>query len=151
MRFQGKSRLGFYPLPLSEAQRIRKFLQFPVTPSSALDPWVGDGLAFEAITNDAEVLRYGIELDAYRAEQSKQRIPNVIQGNALEVQCVVECSGLQFLNSVLRQNAIMMHALQKQPPKDRSLCPSRCASVSGPLGGTYFRISKISTLCSGGR
>ena len=30
MRFLGKSRLGFYPLPLSEAQRIRKFLQPPV-------------------------------------------------------------------------------------------------------------------------
>ena len=98
MRFVGKSRLGFYPLPLSEAQRIRRFLQFPVTPSSALDPCVGDGVAFEAITNDAQVLRYGIELDSYRAEQSKQRIQNVIQGNALEVQCVVECFGLLYLN-----------------------------------------------------
>jgi hypothetical protein len=59
---------------------------------------VGDGVAFEAITNDPQVLRYGIELDSYRAEQSKQRIQNVIQGNALEVQCAVECFGLQFLN-----------------------------------------------------
>ena len=50
MRFQGKSRHGFYPLPLSEAQRIRRFLLFPDQPSSALDPCVGDGMAFEAIT-----------------------------------------------------------------------------------------------------
>jgi hypothetical protein len=98
LRFQGKSRLGFYPLPFSEAQRIRKFLQFPGAPSSALDPCVGDGAAFEVITSGAEVLRYGIELDSYRAEQSKQRIQNVIQGNALEVQCAVECFGLQVLN-----------------------------------------------------
>ena len=98
MRFQGKSRLGFYPLPFSEAQRIRRFLLFPDESTSALDPCVGDGAAFEVITSGAEVFRYGIELDAYRAEQSKQRIQNVIQGNALEVQCAVECFGLQFLN-----------------------------------------------------
>jgi hypothetical protein len=55
-------------------------------------------VAFEAITGGAEVLRYGIELDAYRAEQARQRIPNIIQGNALEVQCAVECWGLSFLN-----------------------------------------------------
>ena len=98
MRFQGKSRLGFYPLPLSEAQRIRRILLFPDQPSSALDPCVGDGVAFEVITNGAEVVRYGIELDAYRAEQARQRIPNTLQGNALEVQCPVECFGLLYLN-----------------------------------------------------
>jgi 16S rRNA G966 N2-methylase RsmD len=98
LRFLGKSRLGFYPLPLSEAQRILKFLQFPVTPTSALDPCVGDGVAFEAITSDADMLRYGIELDSYRAEQARQRIPNMVQGNALEVHCPVESFGLLYLN-----------------------------------------------------
>jgi 16S rRNA G966 N2-methylase RsmD len=98
LRFQGKSRLGFYPLPLSESLRIRRFLWFPGAPSSALDPCVGDGVAFEVITNGAEVVRYGIEVDAYRAEQARQRIPNVVQGNALEVQCPVECFGLLYLN-----------------------------------------------------
>jgi hypothetical protein len=53
LRFQGKSRLGFFPLPLCEAQRIRKFLWFSDAPSSAIDPCVGDGVAFEVITNDA--------------------------------------------------------------------------------------------------
>ena len=98
MRFQGKSRLGFYPLPLSEAQRIRRFLLFPDQPLSALDPCAGDGVGFEAITSGAEVLRYGIELDAFRVEQARQRIPNVLQGNALEVQCAVECFPLLYLN-----------------------------------------------------
>jgi len=98
LRFEGKSRLGFYPLPFSEAERIRKFLLFPDEPSSALDPCVGDGVAFEAITNGAEVIRYGIELDSYRAEQARQRILNVVQGNTLEVQCAVECFGLLYLN-----------------------------------------------------
>ncbi len=98
MRFQGKSRLGFYPLPLSQAERIRRFLWFPDAPSSAIDPCIGDGVAFEVITRGAEVLRYGIELDAYRAEQARQRIPNIVQGNTLEVQCPVESFGLSFLN-----------------------------------------------------
>jgi SAM-dependent methyltransferase len=98
LRFQGKSRLGFYPLPLTEAERIRNFLLFPDQPSSALDPCAGDGVAFEVITNGAEVIRYGIELDAYRVDQARQRIQNVVQGNALEVQCPVECFGLLYLN-----------------------------------------------------
>jgi 16S rRNA G966 N2-methylase RsmD len=89
--------MGFYPLPLSEAQRIRSFLQFPDA-SSAIDPCVGDGVAFEAITSGANVLRYGIELDAYRAEQARERIPNVVQGNTLEVQCQVDSFGLLYLN-----------------------------------------------------
>jgi hypothetical protein len=101
LRFQGKSRLGFYPLPLPEAQRIRSFLRFPDAPSSAIDPCVGDGVAFEVITSGAEVFRYGIELDAYRAEQARQRIPNIVQGNTLEVQCPVECFGLLYLNPPL--------------------------------------------------
>jgi hypothetical protein len=98
VRFQGKSRLGFYPLPLSEAQRIRGFLCFPDASSSSIDPCVGNGVAFEVITNGAQVLRYGIELDAFRAEQARQRIPNIVQGNTLEVQCPVECFGLLYLN-----------------------------------------------------
>jgi hypothetical protein len=98
LRFVGKNKMGFYPLPLSESHRIRKFLQFPGTASSAIDPCVGDGAAFEVITNGAEVFRYGIELDSYRAEQAKHRIPNIVQGNTLEVQCPVECFGLLYLN-----------------------------------------------------
>jgi hypothetical protein len=98
MRAAGRLRLGFYPLPLSEAQRIRQWLSFPDTLSSAVDPCVGDGVAFEAITSRAEVHRYGIELDAYRAEQARGQIPNVVHGNALEVHCAVESFSLLYLN-----------------------------------------------------
>jgi len=62
-------KMGYFPLPVSEAQRIRKSLLFPDQSSSVLDPCVGDGGAFEAITSGAKAFRYGIELDAYRAEQ----------------------------------------------------------------------------------
>ena len=57
-------------------------------------PCVGDGGAFEVITSGAHVLRYGIELDAYRAEQARERIANVLQANTLEVQCPVESYSL---------------------------------------------------------
>ncbi len=55
-------------------------------------------MAFEAITSGARVVRNGIELDAYRAEQARERNPNVVQGNTLEVQCQVDCFGLLYLN-----------------------------------------------------
>jgi hypothetical protein len=55
-------------------------------------------VAFAAITSCAEVHRYGIELDAYRAEQARQRVSNIIQGNTLEVQCPVESLALVYLN-----------------------------------------------------
>jgi hypothetical protein len=43
MRAASRMRMAFYPLPLSEAQRIRSFLLFPTEPAAALDPCVGDG------------------------------------------------------------------------------------------------------------
>ena len=98
MRFSGKSRLGFYPLPVCEARQIRKFLLFPDNQSTALDPCVGDAVAFEAITAGADVLRYGIELDAYRAEQASKCVGNIMQANTLEVHCPVESFSLIFEN-----------------------------------------------------
>ena len=38
MRTAGRERLGFYPLSLAEAQRIRKFLQFPTMPCAMTKP-----------------------------------------------------------------------------------------------------------------
>jgi SAM-dependent methyltransferase len=108
MRWTGRLKMGHFPLPLSEARRIRQFLLFPEQPSSALDPCVGDGGAFAAITSGAEVVRYGIELDAYRAEQARQRIAQVIHGNTMEVHCPVESFGLLYQN----------------PPYDWTLQPS---------------------------
>ena len=50
MRIQGKLRLGYFPLPLTEALRIRACLQYPVSPYSAIDPCIGDGTAFLTVT-----------------------------------------------------------------------------------------------------
>ena len=98
MRLAGRERLGFYPLPIAEAKRIRKYLRFPDCVSSALDPCAGEGAAFAELTMDADVLRYGVELDAERAASARSRTNEVIQGNCFDVQCPVESFSLIYLN-----------------------------------------------------
>ncbi len=97
-RLNAKVRCNYYPLPLREAERIRNLLRFPVEPFSALDPCVGDGAAFAAITGDSSARRYGIELDAYRAEQAGPSLTKIVQGNCLETHCAVESFSLCFCN-----------------------------------------------------
>lgn len=98
MRNRGKLRLGYFPLPLAEARRIGACLRYPALPCSAIDPCSGDGAAFLAITGEALVRRYGIELDAYRAEQAAVVVDELVHGDCLEVHCPVESFGLAFLN-----------------------------------------------------
>jgi len=98
MRLPGRERLGFYPLPIAEAERLRRFLGFPDKPCCALDPCVGEGAAFAEIASDRKVLRYGVELDAGRAEQARTKGIEVIHGNCFDLQCPVESFSLIYLN-----------------------------------------------------
>jgi hypothetical protein len=98
MRPAGRQRLGFYPLPIPEAERIRRFLVFPDKQSCALDPCVGDGAALAEIASDKNASRYGIELDAGRADQARTKEIEVIHGNCFDVQCPVESFSLIYLN-----------------------------------------------------
>jgi len=98
MRLAGRERLGFYPLPIPEAERIRKFLAFPDKQCCALDPCVGDGAAFAEITSDKRALGYGVELDAGRAQQARTKEIEVIHGNCFDVQCPAEYFSLIYLN-----------------------------------------------------
>src|SRR5579884_2354402 len=97
-RLNAKIRCNYYPLPPKEAQRIRNLLQFPAGPFSVLDPCVGDGAALAAITRDSAARRYGIELDAYRAEQASGVLTKIIQGDCLETHCSVESFSCIFEN-----------------------------------------------------
>lgn len=98
MRNTGRLKLGYYPLPLSEAQRLRTHLLLPEKPFSALDPCVGDGSAFEILIQQSAALRYGIELDSYRTEQARKRDIEVVHGDTLEVQCRVDTLSFLYLN-----------------------------------------------------
>ena len=97
-RLAARIRCNYYPLPLREAERIRNLLQFPGEPFSTLDPCVGEGIAFSVITKDSSARRYGIELDAYRAEQAAPSLNRIIQGSTLETHCSVESFSLIYEN-----------------------------------------------------
>ncbi|HWO28457.1 MAG TPA: DUF6094 domain-containing protein, partial [Candidatus Acidoferrum sp.] len=116
MRPAGRERMGFYPLPLAEADRIRNFLSFSDQHCSALDPCIGDGAAFTKITSRGNVSRYGIELDAFRAEQARPFVDEMRQGNCFDVQCPVESFSLIYLNppydfELAQQNSKRMEQL----------------------------------------
>jgi len=97
LRIEGRIRLGYFPLPLPEAERIRKHLQ--LTPGFvALDPCVGEGHALAAITAGVKGHSGGIELDAYRAEQAAVRADQVVHASTFDVHCPAESISLLYLN-----------------------------------------------------
>jgi hypothetical protein len=65
-RNAARLKMGFYPLPEGEAARLRALLEF-AGPASVVDPCAGQGIALEIITQDADVRRHSVELDAERA------------------------------------------------------------------------------------
>ena len=97
MRLAGRWKLGFYPLPVTEAARIRIRLQYR-DEFAAVDPCVGDGVAFSRLLESAKAHAYGIEIDAFRTEQAEKLGIDVIQANAMDVRCPAESVSLLYLN-----------------------------------------------------
>ena len=96
-RNAARLKLGYYPLVENEAKRIRQFLQFPNT-CAALDPCAGTGRALDLIAGSGDVRLYGIELDAFRAEEARQNLDQVVQGSAFDAHSPVESYSLVYLN-----------------------------------------------------
>jgi hypothetical protein len=99
MRNRGRVRMGYFPLALREAQRIRAFLKLPDAQCAVLDPCAGCGTALVEMTSGGTPIRYGIELDAYRAEQAKSVLDHVIHGSCFDVHCPVESYSFLALNA----------------------------------------------------
>jgi Uncharacterised methyltransferase family (DUF6094) len=97
VRIEGRIRLGYYPLPPLEADRIRQHLQL-IPGFVALDPCIGEAHALAAITAGVEGNRSGVELDAYRAEQARARVDQVVHASAFDVHCPAESISLLYLN-----------------------------------------------------
>ena len=97
MRPHGKTKLGFFPLPVPEAERLKNCLvggpEF-----SALDPCVGDGVAFRHLLKGTQARPYGIEIDANRAEEATRQGIDTVQANTLDVRCPAESFSLLYLN-----------------------------------------------------
>ena len=96
-RNAARLKMGYYPLPESEAVRLRALLEF-TGPASVVDPCVGQGTALEIITQGAEVRRYGVELDAERALIAQSKGIETIQGNAFDAVAKPESFSLLYLN-----------------------------------------------------
>jgi SAM-dependent methyltransferase len=97
MRAHGKTKLGFFPLPVVEAGRLRALLEFPKQ-FSALDPCIGDGIAFTKLLEGTSAYRLGIEIDSYRVEQARALGIQTLQANTLDVRCPAESLSLLYLN-----------------------------------------------------
>ena len=97
MRPHGQTKLGFFPLPVTEAKRLKNWLGFPER-FSALDPCVGDGVAFTHLLHDVPAHRYGIEIDANRTEQARTSGIETVQANTMDVRCQPEAVSLLYLN-----------------------------------------------------
>jgi SAM-dependent methyltransferase len=97
MRPHGKTKLGFFPLPVPEAERLKTCLAFP-SEFSALDPCVGDGVAFTHLLGGTRARRYGIEIDSDRAQQSASLGIDTLQANTLNVRCPTDALSLLYLN-----------------------------------------------------
>jgi tRNA1(Val) A37 N6-methylase TrmN6 len=98
MRASGKLRMGYFPLPLAEASRIRGFFHWPEGEFSVIDPCAGCGGALAEITAGSKGVCYGIELDAFRAEEAAKALHHVIQGSCFDVHCPVESYSLAYVN-----------------------------------------------------
>jgi hypothetical protein len=97
MRPHGKAKLGFFPLPAVEAGRLKNCLTFP-DEFSVVDPCVGDGVVFTDLVEGTHARRYGIEIDAYRAEQARSRGIETLHANTMDVRCPAESVSLLYLN-----------------------------------------------------
>lgn len=107
MRPHAKTKLGFFPLPSPEADRLRNCLSLN-SEFSALDPCVGDGVAFTHLLRETRARRYGIEIDANRAEQAKSLGVDTLHADTMDVRCPQESLSLLYLN----------------PPYDREIGPA---------------------------
>jgi len=97
MRPRGRTKLGFFPLPTAEAERLSNCLTL-APEFSALDPCVGDGVAFTGLLRGAHGYRYGIEIDANRAEQARVLGIETLHANTMDARCPAESISLVYLN-----------------------------------------------------
>lgn len=97
MRPHGRTKLGCFPLPVPEAKRLQNCL-LADSEFSALDPCVGDGVTFVHLVEGMHVRRYGIEIDAYRAEQARSLGIETLQASAFDVRSPADVFSLLYLN-----------------------------------------------------
>ena len=96
-RNTARLKMGYYPLPPSDALRLRSLLEFPEQ-STAIDPCAGTGAALLALTRDANVELHAVELDTGRAAAAAASGIRTVQGNIFDAHAKSEGFSLLYLN-----------------------------------------------------
>ena len=96
-RNAARLKMGYYPLPSSDALRLRSHLEFPVQ-STAIDPCAGTGAALLTLTRDANVELHAVELDTARADAAAASGIRTVQGNIFDAHAKSESFSLLYLN-----------------------------------------------------
>ncbi|WP_284200325.1 DUF6094 domain-containing protein [Alicyclobacillus sacchari] len=93
MRYEGISKMGYYPTPMNMVEKIGNRL---VSSGSArwFDPCCGEGEALAAVAPH-DAVTFGIELDGRRAEEAKKRLAYVVCTGYERAR--VEPTSMQFL------------------------------------------------------
>ena len=99
MRLAGRMKLGFYPLPEREAERLCACLDCPY-PFSALDPCAGDGAAFMHLLQGKTASVYGIELDSGRAQEARVRGLQLVHGSTFAKNDLAMAAGIATLEVI---------------------------------------------------
>jgi len=97
MRNAGRLKLGYYPLPVEEAQNLRSLLIAP-QPFFAIDPCAGDGTALVEITRDLLAFKAAIELDSDRAAAAATHGIATTHGSTFESHVPAGSCSLLYLN-----------------------------------------------------
>jgi hypothetical protein len=90
-------KLGYYPLPQAEGARLRNLLDFEPG-ASAVDPCAGTGAAIHQLTENAQVEKHGVELDAVRAAAASASGIATVRGNLFDTIGKSESFSFLYLN-----------------------------------------------------
>jgi hypothetical protein len=80
-RLESVKKAGYYPTPVEVAVLIAGHLKPPEQEFRWLDPCCGEGTALKSLAQALGGQTYGIELDAERAEEAREKFDHVRQGD----------------------------------------------------------------------
>jgi len=120
MRIHGRIKMGHYPTPPRVAELIGRYLSFPSSQFSALDPCCGEGNALASLVTGTDSITYGVELDHQRAEESKSRLHNVLCCGIEETRIQHRSCSLLLLNPPYDELTLEEEADTKSERQERA-------------------------------
>ena len=96
-RSSSRLKLGYYPLPIEEARRIRTVLA-SLAPYAAIDPCAGAGAALVEVTAGSGAHLTAIELDSDRSASTAAKGITTVHGSAFDCRVPAETCSLLYLN-----------------------------------------------------